>query len=188
MPLGKALLASLERMRLGGIILDAKGCVIDFNSVARAALQIGSDINGHEAAERVRTRLKDLLRSGESRFSLDESPWVLVPRDGKRPLAVYAMAAGGREDPHSRSVVITIDFDEAPQPSLPTLQRVFGLTRSEATLAAQIAGGATLTDIAAEKHVSLATIRSQMAALFDKTHTHRQAHLVALLARVAALP
>jgi DNA-binding CsgD family transcriptional regulator len=187
-PLGTPLLSALERMSLGGIILDASGSVIGFNRFAESLLQTDIRANGRSAADYVRLGLKSLLRKGETRFSHNESSWVLAPRDGKRPLAVYSMATGGDKDPHSRTVVILIDLDDAPQPSPTTLQRLFGLTLSEAALAVHLARGATLTEIAEERGVTLATVRSQLASVFDKTQTSRQTHLVALLARVAVLP
>jgi DNA-binding CsgD family transcriptional regulator len=185
-PLRKPLLAALDRMRLGGIILDASGAVIEFNRVAESVVQIGA--NGPASMDGVRAGLKHLLRRGETRFSHNESPWILAPRDGKRPIAVYAMPAGEEDDPHSLTVVILVDLEEAPEPTLTTLQRMFGLTPSEAALAVHLARGATLTEIAGERGVTLATVRSQLASVFDKTQTSRQAHLLSLLARVAVLP
>jgi DNA-binding CsgD family transcriptional regulator len=55
-------------------------------------------------------------------------------------------------------------------------------------LAVQITRGDTPADIARETGVSIATVRSQLASVFAKTQTGRQAELVALLARVAILP
>jgi DNA-binding CsgD family transcriptional regulator len=187
-PLGTPLLSALERMSLGGIILDSSGAVIDFNRVAEFLLKTDVQADGLAAADCVRIGLKNLLRKGETRFSHNQSFWILAPREGKRPLAVYSMPTGGVKDPHSRTVVILIDLEEAPQPSPTTLQRLFGLTPSEAALAVHLARGATLTEIAEERGVTLATVRSQLASVFDKTQTSRQAHLVALLARVAVLP
>ena len=188
MPLGTPLLSALGRMSLGGIILDSSGAVVGSNAIAESLLQTNVVGKGLAPADCVRSGLKNLLRKGETRFSHNESSWVLAPRDGKRPLAVYSMPAGGDTDPHGRTVVILIDLDEAPQPSPTTLQRLFGLTPSEAALAVHLARGETLTEIAGERGVTLATVRSQLASVFDKTQTSRQAHLVALLARVAVLP
>jgi DNA-binding CsgD family transcriptional regulator len=65
---------------------------------------------------------------------------------------------------------------------------MFGLTKAELKLASAIASGFTPTDLAREWRISRATVRSQLASIFAKTHTHRQAELVALLARVSLLP
>jgi DNA-binding CsgD family transcriptional regulator len=44
-----------------------------------------------------------------------------------------------------------------------------------------------LEEIAAANDVSLGTVRSQIKAVFAKTHTHRQAELVGLLTRLALI-
>src|SRR4051794_14117525 len=94
-PLGTPLLLALERMSLGGLILDSSGSVIDFNRIAESLLQTNVGTNGQAATDCVRTGLKSLLRKGETRFTHNESSWILAPRGGKRPLAVYAMPTGG---------------------------------------------------------------------------------------------
>ena len=47
--------------------------------------------------------------------------------------------------------------------------------------------GKSLQDIAKASGVSLGTVRSQTKAVLAKTHTNRQAELVALLARLAMI-
>jgi DNA-binding NarL/FixJ family response regulator len=64
---------------------------------------------------------------------------------------------------------------------------VFGLTRGEARLANQLLCGRSLQDIATASGVTMGTVRSQTKAVFAKTHTHRQAGLVALLTRLATI-
>lgn len=63
------------------------------------------------------------------------------------------------------------------------LRRRFRLTPAEARLAMEIAGGTDLTTAANRLGVARETVRSQLRAVFAKTDTHRQAELVALLAR-----
>ncbi|WP_085315756.1 helix-turn-helix transcriptional regulator [Derxia lacustris] len=61
----------------------------------------------------------------------------------------------------------------------------FGLTPAEARIAVGLAAGSSVEEIAAERCVSLATVRSQLAAAMHKMGVHRQPELVA---RLAALP
>jgi DNA-binding CsgD family transcriptional regulator len=68
------------------------------------------------------------------------------------------------------------------------LQRMFGLTMAETRLAIQMARGDVPADVARSRRLSRTTIRSQLASVFAKTQTRRQAELVTLLARVAVLP
>jgi DNA-binding CsgD family transcriptional regulator len=85
-------------------------------------------------------------------------------------------------------MLILVDTDTYLLPKPLTLQRLFGLTSAEIRVAAGIAAGMSLTDLADLQQVSRATVRTQLAAVFRKTHTRRQAELVALLARVSFLP
>lgn len=61
----------------------------------------------------------------------------------------------------------------------------FDLTPAEAKVAVQLAQGKTPELIAADHNVSIATVRSQIKALFGKTGTNRQTDLVRIL---VALP
>ena len=84
--------------------------------------------------------------------------------------------------------IILLDLDVHPEPSPRTLQRLFGFTAAETQLAVEMARGHNLLDIARARRLSRTTVRSQLASLFVKTQTRRQADLVALLGRVAILP
>ncbi|MBV8837183.1 MAG: helix-turn-helix transcriptional regulator [Alphaproteobacteria bacterium] len=72
-------------------------------------------------------------------------------------------------------------------PSEAMLQQAFDLTPAEARLAAQIATGRSLPDIARAEGGSHETLRSQLKAVFAKTGTARQAELAVLLAKLARL-
>ena len=65
---------------------------------------------------------------------------------------------------------------------------IFGLTESEANLAAAIARGDTPNEVAEARGISLATVRSQLASIYTKTAARRQSELVSLLARVSIRP
>jgi len=61
------------------------------------------------------------------------------------------------------------------------LQRVFDLTHAEVRLAQGIARGDSLEEIAGGLRIKISTARTQLASIFAKTQTRRQAKLVALL-------
>jgi DNA-binding CsgD family transcriptional regulator len=88
------------------------------------------------------------------------------------PLAVVAVVTGGHSDPASMGR---------------RLRQIYRLTAAEARLAVALAGGETLEQIAAAHGVSLTTLRSQLRSVFSKTGTSRQAELVRLALRGAAL-
>lgn len=61
------------------------------------------------------------------------------------------------------------------------LARLFRLTGAESQLAAALASGATLSDYAARRGITIGTARIQLKQLFGKTGTGRQADLVRLV-------
>ena len=188
--LGKPLLAAFERMSCGGVILDKSGQVLDLNPAAQRLLARGRRSGSDEtlAPKDVREALKALLRAGHTRFAMDHDTWAVVPQDGRRPLALYSTRLSEADEPGPHTVVTLIDLEQLPSPQPATLQKIFGLTPAEAKLAIQIAQGEVLADIATAAHISIATARKQLACVFEKTRTHRQAELVALVARVSILP
>jgi DNA-binding CsgD family transcriptional regulator len=80
-----------------------------------------------------------------------------------------------------------MDLYKFPAPAGRLLQEYFNLTPAEARLARFIARGEPLELAARTLGVKLPTVRSQLAAVFAKTNTCRQAQLVALLSRLAHL-
>src|SRR5262249_273014 len=79
------------------------------------------------------------------------------------------------------------DLNEISVPSEHLLRRVFDLTNVEARLAQRVARGDGLEEVAARLGIKISTARSQLASIFAKTKTRRQAKLVAVLGRLAQL-
>lgn len=67
------------------------------------------------------------------------------------------------------------------------LQQLYRLTPAESRVAASLAMGASIADIAKAKHLSEATLRAHLRSIFSKTGTRRQAELVQLALRGTAL-
>lgn len=76
------------------------------------------------------------------------------------------------------------------QPPLGSLNRllpeVFSLTGAETRVATRLFAGDSPQEIAEALGLTTGTVREYLKRLFEKTGTHRQAELVALIARVAA--
>jgi DNA-binding CsgD family transcriptional regulator len=68
------------------------------------------------------------------------------------------------------------------------LRMAFNLTAAETRLAEQLLSGTRLADIADRLSLSRETLKSQLAALFGKTGTNRQAELTILLQSTISLP
>jgi len=74
-----------------------------------------------------------------------------------------------------------------PMPSETSLRQLFNLTAAEAKVAQRLACGDSIEETARHLSIKPTTARTQLAAIFAKTDTRRQARLVAILGRVAHL-
>jgi DNA-binding CsgD family transcriptional regulator len=79
------------------------------------------------------------------------------------------------------------DIFDLPVPSEMRLKQLFDLTTAEARLAQRLARGDSVEEVAQSLSIKMTTARTQLAAIFVKTATRRQAKLVAILSRVAHL-
>lgn len=107
---------------------------------------------------------------------------LLCPRpSGRRPYRLLLLPAGFEG---SCGVLLRIDDpDDGPPPGWRNmLQNAYRLSAMEADLAERLYTGHTLNDIAAQRQVSLETVRTQLKALLHKTNVNRQSSLMRLLA------
>jgi DNA-binding CsgD family transcriptional regulator len=65
--------------------------------------------------------------------------------------------------------------------SAQVIQGLFDLSPAEARVARGIAAGKTVDDLANEVGLAVATVRSQLKSVFNKTGVSRQAELVGIL-------
>lgn len=190
MLVGMPLLQVLDRLGCGGIILSTSGHVLAVNAGAQRILQETFGLADPEVEPldgEGRAFVKRLLRRGRTRIHTDDESWILVEREGRRPLILNAAPVPVLSEDGPHTVLMLLDLDAAPQTNRAALERIFRLTPTEARLATMLANGATLAEAAGAQGVSVATVRTQLKAIFAKTHTHRQAELVMLISRLSAL-
>jgi DNA-binding CsgD family transcriptional regulator len=111
----------------------------------------------------------------------------MAPRRGPgRPylLAVAPLAPSGGG---AVAFVAFRDPDLAAAAAAAQLRRLFGLSAAEAQLAALLGEGMTPAAIARARGASLATVRTQLRAVSDKTGCRRLAQVAALAAGLPAL-
>lgn len=175
-------LAILERIGFGYLVFDAQRKVIGWNVLAQATLERRGE-KADTPAE-ISGAFRRLISNLSVQLLPNSVSWVVMPSRYGKPVIL--------SEPHSvseeASIVVLIDRDARPHPNPQTLQRMFSLTSAETQLALCIARGDAPLDIARSRQLSRTTIRSQLASLFAKTETKRQAELVSLLDRMAVLP
>lgn len=173
------------------LLLDIRGEVLQANQAAERLFGPDLQIVGrrivsfdHAATGALDRALHDLLWT---RTASALMPPVLLPRRDRRPVVACPMRIDhvtGAPLGDCQAIVVLVDLDRQERPPHAVLRACFGLTSAEANMAASLAAGATLEGAADQLGISKETARSQLKAVFDKTQTHRQAELVALMARL----
>jgi DNA-binding CsgD family transcriptional regulator len=108
---------------------------------------------------------------------------LAVPRrSGASPYLVRCMPVPGRA---GWTMLRVADSAHRRAPSEAVLRSAYGLTQAEAMLAVALCRGASLMEFAAERGISIHTVRTQLRALLGKTRAERQADLVGLLSGLA---
>ncbi len=191
---------TLEAQGCASIVIDGQLQVYYANGAARAlfdtkiltldahaCIAIGS---GHRESEILRGALTAALgkASGISQNHLVK----ISGQDQLHPLVAQIMplassrAKGALPKVGDKKQVLMIISDPSSehQNMQPVLSMAFDLTASEANLAAALANGHSLSDYARAAKIQVDTARSQLKTVFSKTHTHRQAELVALIIKM----
>lgn len=96
-------------------------------------------------------------------------------------VALGAAVDGGWTDEADGVVLILIDPAQAPPMSAEHVMSLFGLTLAEAQLSVALCQGASLSEYAEHRGVSVGTVRIQMKRILEKTDSRRQSELVGKL-------
>jgi DNA-binding CsgD family transcriptional regulator len=189
--------AALDRLAVAVIVVDEALRPVLANAKAERLMRARDGLSatafGPLRAERVAEseRLAELVRQVVRQAPRHPGGAMLLSRPSGQP-AHHVMVAPlvGRTrqligDRPGTALVVVLPSGHGAMPGRRMLQDLFGLSAAEADLAERLARGATLEAIAAERHVEVTTLRSQLRAVFQKTATERQAALVGLLTRLA---
>ncbi len=182
----------LNRLPHAVLLVDAGAGVIFANEAATKilsagrGLSLGRDGLQAETSEDTRRLRQTIADCAEPASELDGAGGRLrLSRRDRGPLTILVI-------PH-RTQVTWIDIlrpaailfiTEAEQAAVLRSERFsrdFGLTRAEAVFASEISKGDGLQAAASRLGVSLTTVRTHLAHVFDKTGTRRQAELVRLM-------
>lgn len=185
----------LDRLEEGVVLTDGSGGVLFANAAAQRILAEGdgvrlTDAGLTAAAASVRLRLRAALASAVAgACACQRFP---VPRASPRPSLLLTLMpvwhtdfeVRGAEKP--RVVVFIRELGGFVAIDRRAAAESLGLTPREADIAALLASGLEIREIAAELSVGEATVRSHLVQVFKKTNTHSQAKLVLLMKGFAA--
>ncbi len=186
--------ATLEHLRTGVMIVDAAGSLVFANKAAATLSRDGGlefDRDGPRAPDATACcELRRLIAgcvAAEPREGNGNA--VKLPRnDGRSPLRVvgaplHPERIGMHVDQRVRplALLLVTDPEEERSTRKERLRIRFGLTSAEADLAIEIGRGDGRKAAACRLGVTVATVRTHLTHIFEKTGAHCQAELVRLV-------
>lgn len=164
------------------IVADLGGRVLEANLQAEHLLRAGAVIAIRQG--RIAMPYAQAAASLARAFAMAEAPagtdfWL-------DPLQQIACSTLPLVLPNGRRALILIINTGSPGSDIPRkLMALFNLTLAEAEVAAALAQGQAIPDIAATRGTAIDTVRTQLREIYAKTETHSQAQLVAKVTRLS---
>jgi DNA-binding CsgD family transcriptional regulator len=104
---------------------------------------------------------------------------------GQRPLTLLLMPLEQTIEPGIKQAPVALLFIGDPERSVSfdqtRIARLYGLSRAESRVAALLASGYRLEQVAESLDIAYETVRKHLKQIFGKTGTYRQAELVRML-------
>jgi DNA-binding CsgD family transcriptional regulator len=176
----------LDATTFGAIVLNAQNKILEANAVASSILQEGSGLQrGKDGVLRITHPCGERLSKCTFASVASESPADAlrhIARDGELPLSVLVLPVPAVRaswiSGEPRRVLLVFDPKRKLATDQHLIMRDLSLSEREANVAALLAAGFQLDEIARRMHVSVHTVRSQLKSAFHKTGCHTQGQLV----------
>lgn len=197
----EAVQAGLQALSAAMVLLDASGRLVFANQEAQALLAQADGIRldrsnvvrcMDSAAQKQLCQSLEPCRADRRLAGPGDSgnagtKTFAIRRDIGLPLValVISQSAGapGTAAGHRRTVLLLRDPERELRVATELLPALFGLSAAEAAVAARLAAGASLEQIAEERDVRLITVRNQLKSALGKFGVRRQAELVSIVLR-----
>jgi DNA-binding CsgD family transcriptional regulator len=185
--LGRIILDKLDR---GVVLLDARGRVLDANSLAVRVLETGDGMALRSgrfafADAGLDTRLSRLLDRRSSVAS--ERNMALAARvrrsNGASYRVVITPMPEGADERDVGFVALIYAPDEQRDISTDVLRELYALTPAQAQVARSLFAGRSVEESAAALKLSLNTVRTHLKQIFTRCEVQSQAELLHLLAQ-----
>jgi DNA-binding CsgD family transcriptional regulator len=173
------LLAAAET---GQCLLSADGNVLLANPRAQNVLDQRDGIaldSEHKLVidtPRDAARWLEIMQEGSGRM-------LITRLSGAHPYRAHLFPLDAEEIglPGYRYLLVLHDPASAPVHSIQALRELYRLTEAETEVLEALAAGKSVEEIAEQRGNAPATVRTQLKALYRKTHTSRQAELLRLV-------
>ena len=195
--LGQSLTGLLDVAGNGVIHLGRRGRVVAASDYAVELLREGDGLSDRDGVLRAAApaddvKLQQLLERASPLFGQGAAGSMTVGRQSVLPrLVLHVSPVGGRlVDPRLRpvaSVVLVVDPSRKLRIDVDALASALDLTPTESSIAAMLATGRSLREIAAAMGRKEGTARWHLKQIFAKHHVSRQADVVRLVLSVSGI-
>jgi DNA-binding CsgD family transcriptional regulator len=178
--------ALLDQLTLGVVVVDRGRRVISMNRAAREIIAAGDVLRTnanhlHAVDPEGEASLSDAIACAEKRSGEEAVGYFRLTRQGEgEAVHGYTTGLGAKEDGGADAIGIVIHDPSRPSTGERHLKRMFELTAAEARVAALIAEGVQVAEVAETLNISIHTVRTQLKNIFAKTGVGRQNELVRL--------
>ena len=194
--LGTTVTALLDNARIGVLHLDRRGRIIAVNDRARGILRHGkglSDRDGvlgaHQPADRLRLERLLAVALPTSGGAAVSGSMVLGRPSGLPPLVVHVKPVGVPQPDygarHVAALVLIVETGGGGRIDPDLVARTLDLTPGESQVAAWLAEGKTVRDVAQATGLTEATVYWRLRQIYQKKSISRQVDLVRLVLSIA---
>ena len=196
--LGTSLISLLDNTLLGVLFLDRRGKIVEANTRGLRILRRGDSVVDRDGALCARlptdnAKLRRLLAHALPHWGQTVSSGSMTLRrpSSKLPLTLHISPVTHRADFGAQRVaalVLLVDPAQQPQIDPTFLAATLGLSRAESQVAADLAAGHSIRDIAVATHRTQAAVRWHLRHMYAKLGISRQADLVRLVLSTVGVP
>lgn len=187
----------LDRMAIGGLLVERNGDTILLNNAARAIMSeenglrfANGQIHAIDGSEdrQLHALIQEVLANEGGSGAL--RAMNLSRASGKRGIGLIIKAQKSRSlvtgKPAMNALIFARDMEAASDLDVGITQQLFGFTPAEARLAVGLAKGMNLEALEQMLHIRHNTARAHLRSMFSKADVTRQSELVHLLANCVA--
>lgn len=172
----------MQRLETPLFVTDAEGAVLEANPAATRRIEHREGLwldAGGRLALRQAGRWVPLSR-WHAQVAAGGELTLPIETDGGAPMQITLRAMPAGEDAHAACCLLaTIEHVQLTRSD--AMRRRFRFTQTQARLAEMLCAGMRPTHAAEQLGVKISTVRTHVGQMYEKTGTHSQAQLVALL-------
>ncbi|HXP97834.1 MAG TPA: DNA-binding response regulator [Telmatospirillum sp.] len=181
-------LATLDRLPMGVVVVDAQATILFMNSQGTEYLAGNDGLtmspSGLCRASRP-TETAELHRLVKLAVDIKSEALAhalaVTREESDRPLSVVIAPLPAEHNNGRVAVLLISDPERQSLPSADTVAKLFDLTDAEARLALALSEGQRIEDAAEQLGITLNSARTYLKRIFSKTDVTRQAELVRLI-------